>query len=329
MESMELEISKLRAQIDKNSSSTASHSEQVSALEAKLERAERAAGSAQRELLDLRKNVERMSEKAVKEGSERTSAETKIRSLTREAEASTKNGEEALKRVDTLEKKLAALTTLHKDSDARRQNGEREKESINREVGELRKKMAGLENENLRFKEDRDRVRRKELSGTDDDGLDELEDEERNKLESRIRDLEGELFESRKGAWRERKRELQAVREDESSTSPGGGFDEVDLSGPIGTRRQSIKGSVGLTSMLSSGFNALAGGGERGSLELMDDDDAMFDEDAFRAAHEEEAKKRIERVKEVKRGLKDWEGYRIDIVDLRMGDSNAGDIFDI
>ena len=58
--------------------------------------------------------------------------------------------------------------------------------------------------------------------------------------------------------------------------------------------------------------------------------DMDFDEDAFRLAQEEEAKKRIERVKEIKRGLKDWEGWRLDLVENRRGGGEGiGEIFEI
>ena len=43
-----------------------------------------------------------------------------------------------------------------------------------------------------------------------------------------------------------------------------------------------------------------------------------FDEEAFRLAQEQEQKNRIERIKEVKRGLEQWRGWRIDIADLRQ-----------
>jgi hypothetical protein len=56
------------------------------------------------------------------------------------------------------------------------------------------------------------------------------------------------------------------------------------------------------------------------------DDDFEFDEDAFRAAQEEEQRKRIERVREVKRGLKNWEGWRADLVDVRAG---YGGVFEV
>ena len=333
-----MEISNLRAQLEKHTSSSTSQIEQISALEEKLDRAERAAGAAQRELLDVRKNLDRASEKAVKEGSERTSAETKIRSLNREAEDSKKSAEESLKRVETLEKKLATLTTLHKESDVRRQNGERERDRIQKEVAELRRKMAGLENETLRLRQERERTRKRDAGGVggSEEGLDELEDEARQKLEAKVRELEGEVFELRRGVWREKRKELQSAEEDSGIIgSSGNGFDDVDLSGPTSAlRRPSVKGgkSQGIAGVISSGFSAITGGGgeeRRVSLDLLDGDDDGFDEDAFRLAQEEEGKKRIERVREMKRALKDWEGWRLDIAESRVGGGGAGEIFDV
>ncbi|MCJ1308818.1 hypothetical protein MMC25_002473 [Agyrium rufum] len=344
IESMELEISNLRAQLSQNGTSSSSQSEQVAALEAKLDKAERAAGAAQRQLTDAKKNLDRLTEKAVKEGGERTSVETKLKTLTREAEDSRKQADEAVKRVETLEKKLSALTTLHKDADGRRQTGERERERAEKEVADLRRKMAGMENENLRLREESERLRMRgaDGAGTGDDGLDEIEEEERRKLEAKIRELEGEVFDLRRGAWKERKRELQSVSTgggaegDEVLGSPSGGFDDVDLSAPASyVRRQSVKtgsrsgGFAGVLSAFTRG--GAGGGGDRKSLDLMDDfDDAGFDEEAFRKAHEDEEKRRLERVREIKRGLKDWEGWRMDVVDSRMGGvGGTGDIFDI
>jgi len=55
-----------------------------------------------------------------------------------------------------------------------------------------------------------------------------------------------------------------------------------------------------------------------------------FDEDAFRKAQEEDARKRIERIKEVKRALKNWEGWRLDLVESRRGGGEGvGEIFEI
>lgn len=330
---MEMEISNLRFELEKSTATTTSHSDQVSALEDRLERAERAAGAAQRELLDVKKNLERASEKAVKEGSERTSAETKIRSLGREAHEAKKEAEASLNRVETLEKKLTALTTLHKESDGRRQAGERERERIEKEATELKRKLAVVENKNLRLREEKERITKREASGADDDGVDELEDEERKRLEDKVRGLESEVFNLRRGVWKEKRRHLSGSEGDMDPTSPGSKFDDVDLTGgsaPFGQLQSLASRGQVFTDVLSSGFNALTGGGGRRGSEdlLLDGADDGFDEEAFRRAQEEEAKRRVERVREVKRGLKDWEGWRMDIVDVRVG-GGAGEIFDV
>lgn len=70
IESMEIELSTLRAHLDRLVAGS-SEKEQVTALEEKLARSEHSAATAQRELGDLKKNLERTTEKAVKEGSER------------------------------------------------------------------------------------------------------------------------------------------------------------------------------------------------------------------------------------------------------------------
>lgn len=328
IESMEMEISNLRSQLDKWTRPNGTHNEQVSALEEKLDRAERAAGAAQRELLDVRKSLDRASEKAVKDGSERTSIETKLRSMARENEENRRVAGEATKRVETLEKKLAALTNMHKEADGRRQTAERQREVVEKEAADMRRRLATIENENLRLREERERARKRETSGVDDDGVDELEDEERRQLENKIRGLEGELYDLRKGAWKEKRKELGVDGED-GPTSPGSKFHDVDLTGgPYFNRRQSLaRGGSSFTNVLTSGINAFTGGGSKESEDLLDDDD--FNEDAFRKAQEDEAKRRLERVKDIKRGLTEWEGWRMDIVDVRVGGGGAGDIFDV
>lgn len=340
---MEIEISNLRARLSA-STSTSPEKEQITALEEKLLRSEKAAQTAQRELGDLKKNLERTTEKAVKEGSERTSAETKLRTLEREAAEAKTHNDELQKKVDALEKKVATLGTLHKEHDARSQAQKREKEKAEREASELRAKLGNVENENLRLKEERERLRKRDAQGVDDDGVDELENEERERLEKRLRDLEAENHELRRGVWRERRKEL-GEGDDSGLTSPGARFTDVDLGGSSPSRRRSLTpGGKGFGDFFASGFNAITGGGnaaaagaagghhhhEKDGL-LEDDDDFLeFDEDAFRAAQEEEMKKRIERIKEVKRGLKNWEGWRLDLVDNRKGGGEGvGEIFEI
>lgn len=332
IESMEIEISTLRAQLDRVASGSSVEKEQIAALEDKLARSERSAATAQRELGDLKKNLERTTEKAVKEGSQRTSAETKLKTLEREAETSKTHNEELQKKVDALEKKASTLATLHKEHDARSQAQKREREKAEKEASDLRSRLAGVENENLRLREERDRIKKRDAQGADDEGVDELENEERLRLEKKVRELEGEVHELRRGVWRERRKELDG-EESSGVTSPGGRFTEVDLSGGISPSRTkpAVQGGKGIGDFFTSGFNAITGGTSAIDDGLLADDELLdFDEDAFRLAQEEEAKKHIERVKEVKRSLKNWEGWRLDLVENRRGGGEGiGEIFEI
>jgi hypothetical protein len=98
------------------------------------------------------------------------------------------------------------------------------------------------------------------------------------------------------------------------------------------------------STVLSSGFAAFTGTssnnrarasssnppypqGTRGSLELLSEEnfEDEFDEAAFaRAQAEEEARKRVEWMRELKKKLRDWNGWRLDLVDSRAGAEGAG-----
>lgn len=305
IETMELEMSRLRAQVERLSVSASEPPAQMAALEHKLARAERAAGQAQRALADLQRNLDRTAGDAVKAGSERASAETKMRTLEREAADAAAAGEEATRRADALDKKVATLTTLHREQDARMQALKRDKEAAEAEAARLRTGRDG---------------------GPDDEAVDELEDEGRRRLEARVRALEAENTDLRRGIWHDRRREMQVGPDGESPRA--GLFSDVDLGATTASGR---RGTGGFGGILATGLSALTGGAAHvGDDDLLDDGDDDFDEDAFRRAREEEELKRIERIKEVKRGLKAYEGWRLDLVESRMGGGEGiGDIFDI
>ncbi|CRK47687.1 hypothetical protein BN1723_007706 [Verticillium longisporum] len=433
IETMELEISKLRAQLERSTSDR----EQIPALEERVARSEKAAGLAQRELADLRRNLDRTAEKAVREGSERTSAETKLRALEHDLADAIAGRLDAEKKADALEKKVATLTTLHKEQDARSQAMRRDKERAEREVLELKAKVETLDAEAARLRsrkstdggggldddgvdelenEERLRLEKKRTSaetklralehdladaiagrleaekkadglekkvatlttlhkeqdarsqamrrdkeraekevlelktkvetleaegarlrsrksaegggGLDDDGVDELENEERLRLEKKVRELESENHDLRRGLWQDKRRQLSGGQD---VASPGGGFQDVDLGGasPLAGRKHGQHGGGGLGDFFQSGINALTGhgGDEDGFLE---DDDMDFDEDAFRRAQADDAKARIERIKDIKRGLKNWEGWRLDLVEIRRGgEEGHGEVFEV
>ncbi|KAL4870300.1 hypothetical protein BDV12DRAFT_166102 [Aspergillus spectabilis] len=358
VEAMELEISNLRAQISEHSA----HETQIAALEEKLSRNESALEISQRELTDSKNALTRASEKAVKEGVDKTSTETLIRSLQREIEELKQEKTESEKKIDTLEKKLQALSNLHKESETRHQTRLRESEKTEKEVAVLRKKLANAENENLRLKEEQETLRKRHAGtgSADDDAVDELEDEERSRLQRRIRDLEGEIFDLRRGLWQEKRQELQTQDEyspeySSQPTSPAAAntFDDVDLTGgspehnrrrSMAQKQQSQQQHSSFSTVLSSGIAAFyprastpsqsqhghAHGpaqGTRGSLELLSEEnfDDEFDEAEFaRAQAEEEARKRVEWVRGIKSQLKEWKGWKLDLVDSRAGAEGAG-----
>jgi hypothetical protein len=352
---MEIEISNLRAQLARTASGSTAEKEQIAALEEKLSRTQKSLDASQRELMDLKKNLERTTEKAVKEGSERTSVEIKMRALEREAKEARAQCLELQKKVEALEKKITTLTTLHKEHDARSQALKREREKAEKEAAELRHRLAGIENENLRLCEERERTKKREAQGIDDEGVDELENEARQRLEHKIRELESEVFELRRGVWRDRRKVIDGNygnSEQSPGTSPSTKFTEIDLSGSMSPGRRRSLGPAGaaakgLGDLFASGFSAFTGaasaagtgglgiggigGHGHGNEPLLEDDSELdFDEEAFRIAQEEEARKRIERIREIKRALNDWKGWRLDIVEMRrVGGEGAGEIFEV
>ncbi|KAE8146496.1 hypothetical protein BDV25DRAFT_143631 [Aspergillus avenaceus] len=359
IETMELEISNLRAQLSDQSTSNSAHETQVKALEDKLSRTEAELANAQRELTETKSALAHASEKAVKEGADKISTETLIKSLERELSELKDGKSESEKKIETLEKKIEAMGNLHKESETRHQARQRESEKTDQEVTSLRKRLAAAENENLRLKEEQETLRKRHASGADDAGLDELEDEERSRLERRIRDLEGEVFDLRRGVWEEKRQELAAHDPSPAHSAPPNAantFDDVDLTGgaPEHARRRSIQQHSSFSTVLSSGLAAFTGSnnygtrdragssnkqhapGTRGSLELLSEEnlDDEFDEAEFaRAQAEEEARKRVEWVREIKTKLRDWHGWRLDLVDSRAGAEGAGvgmgEIFEI
>ena len=355
---MELEISKLRSQLSSQTQGCETHGEQITALQRLLDAAKGQLRSTETELGATRKAMQRASEKAVLDGTERTSRDTKIRALERElAEAGATRDEMARKAVN-LEKKVEAMNNIHRETEARNSSRLTAAESQGREAVILKARLAATENENLKLREERDRRRKKETTGAGaDEGLEELEDEARLRLETRVRELEGENFDLKRGAWREKRRDMQPgvsnVDADGKEIMSSEGFDEIDLSGhgPASTRHVFAKvlepqqKHSSFSTVLNSGLAAFRAaatspaqqqpGPRQDSLlhEFDDDlDGTGFDEHAFaQARREEEAMKMVEHVREVKRKLRDWEGWRLDLVDVRRGGNGfgLGEIFEV
>jgi hypothetical protein len=344
---MELEISRLRSELSGQTNSSETHGSQIASLQERFNSVQQRMQNLELELGDKKKSLERASEKAIKEGVEKTSNDTKIKNLERDLAEASAARDEILKKAETLEKKIEAMNKLHREAEARNASKLSAAEAQGREAGMLKARLAAVENENLRLREERDRRKKREASGTDDQGLDELEDEERVRLERRLRELEGEIFDLKRGVWRERRKEMQPepAQDGTANKDDAEDFDEVDLSGSgpasrRGTQPLQQKHST-FSTVFNSGLAAFRGSPEHGTRPRQDsllhelEDDSVFDEQAFAMAQrEEEARKMVEHVREVKRKLRDWEGWRLDLVDARksaagMLGTGFGEIFEV
>lgn len=351
---MQLEISRLRAQASVQREGMDSESEQVAALQDSLRRAEEANVKLSTELSDVKKALTRASEKAMLDGTERTSKDTKLRALEREVEELQTERETSEKKIDTLEKKIEALNKLHRESEQRNAPKLASADATLKELQKTKAKLESVEKETLRLRE----ARKSRMSGDGaEEGLDELEDEDRQKLEKRIRDLEGENFDLRRGVWRDKRRELQPNlslgQEGDVAGVPSNtdDFDEVDLNGSgAATRKNSTQPPSrhsGFTQVFNSGLAAFRTSTmspdsqqaqrvqtrPRNDSLLEEFEEDGFDEGAFAAAQrEEEMRKMVEHVREVKKGLKEWSGWRLDLVDLRRADGvglGFGEVFEV
>lgn len=349
---MQLEISRLRSQLSSQSQGCEAHGEQIDALQTSLQTVESKARKLEKELGDTKKSLARASEKAMLDGTERTSKDTKIRNLERDMTDAVTKRDETVKKAEQLEKKVEAMNKLHREAEARSASKLSAAEQASREVPSLRAKTERLESEMTRLRE---KHKRSMSGGGADDALDELEDEERTKLEKRIRELEGQVFDLQRGVWRDKRTSLQPDITGSGGNADEGDFDEVDLTGtsgatlrrPSALQRTTSPGqkhsnfsqyfTSGLNAFLPSTTSPPPGARPRNDslLEEFPEDEAGFDEAGFdeaafaQAQREEEAKKMLEHVREVKRGLKQWKGWRLDLVDARRAEGGQWEIFEV
>jgi hypothetical protein len=351
---MELEISRLRGQLSNQAAGCEAHGDQIEALKASLASLRGQLGSKETEVGDLKKAMQRASEKSVLDGTERMSKDTKIRTLERELAEALEKRDEVVKKAEMLEKKVEAMNKLHRETEGRNASRLAAAEAAGREAGLVKARLAKAENENLKLREERERRRKREtVAEGADEGLDELEDEARIRLERKIRELETENFDLRRGVWREKRKDLQAsvadVDADGAEVVSHEGFDEIDLSGHGPASQQRSFGTwhgapqqkhSSFSTVINSGLAAFraattspahqqhyARPGQDSLLEEFDGDgdgDGFDEEEFARAQREEEARKMVEHVREVKRKLKDWQGWRLDLVDVRRGGGGLG-----
>ncbi|KAI5310785.1 hypothetical protein KEM55_002087, partial [Ascosphaera atra] len=275
--------------------------------------------------------------------------EALVCSLEQRLEEAQSTKSESDPRADSLEKKHATGRNLKRDAEKRQQARQRGRERLERESTLLKKQLAEIQAQILRLREERMRVSKSENGGSGDDGdaaAKDVEDEGRPWLERNVRKLEGEISDMRRGVWREKETELQAqMSEQHEWDEELDTFDDVDLMASSASLQQRYQQEQeqqkrsSLTTALSSGLAVFTGASvpqlhgyedrEEGLL-----DEPGFDETAFAIVQaEEEIRKRAETSKQVKRKLRDWKGWRLDLVDARLGAQGAavgfGEIFEV
>lgn len=307
----------------------------ITSLENAVQKAEQEASSTKTELQELKASLDKAGDQAEKDGSDRDSAQTRIAQLEAELGTANRKASDSISRAELLEKKIETLTQLHRDNDVRNQARLQEHKKIEREATELRTRITGLSNENARLREAEQRRRKADLGSIEDSSVQELLDEERDRLLAKVRELEEENFELRRGVWRDRRRDMQPSIDDQADPN---NFDDIDLSGAPSRQPPPNRTHSSFQDVIQSGISAFTGQTPAhrrsdaankpkprqeslGSL-----DEFEIDEDAFRRAQEEEAKNRLERVKEVKRGLVQFKGWRPDFTDVRVG---MGGVFEV
>ena len=323
IESLELETSNLRNQATGLESKISERDTSAKELEERAKAAETATESVKQELDALKVSIAFPSEETKAANEDPEALTKRITVLESDLRTANTNLDVAAKRASSLEQKIEALTKLHREATTASQSKEKE-------LTDLRAQLK----------------RRDRPSHVRDASEFELgeEETETGALQARIRGLEAENFDLRRGVWREKRASLQPGMEDDAGPSTEM-YEDVDLNGPYsgGGQRKGSGPRQGSTfqDVITSGISAFTGRprgstasphARKQSLGLLSEDGDEFDPDAFRLAQEEDAKRRIERVKEVKRGLDKWKGWRLDIAEMRQqgigGGRECGPVFE-
>ncbi|TKA83324.1 hypothetical protein B0A55_00638 [Friedmanniomyces simplex] len=330
IESLELELSSIRSQLLGLQTMLSERNTSIQDIEDRSKATEAVAENYRQELEQLKVSMAFPSDETREANDDPEALTKRITVLESDLRTANSTLDAAQQRASSLEQKIEALTKMHRDAS-------HTSTAKDKELSELRNQLK----------------RRDRPSHVRDASEFELGEEETESgaLQTRIRALEAENFDLRRGVWREKRAELQpGMHED------GAEYEDVDLNNNTngGPNSPHARSSVprqhsNFQDLITSGISAFTGRPReppptssiqqqrqrQQSMSLLSDDgDGEFDAEAFRLAQEEEGKRRIERVREVKRGLEGWRGWRVDLVEGRRGLDGAGtgvggDVFEV
>lgn len=330
IEALELELSNLRNQLMSVQSTISERDAAVRGFEERATAADTATQSVQQELDALKVSMAFPSDETKAANEDPEALTKRINVLESDLRTANTNLEAAAKRTAGLEQKIEAMTKLHRDATTTSQGKDKE-------LSDLRSQL-------------KRRDRPSHIRDASEFELGE-EETETGSLQARIRALEAENFDLKRNVWREKRAELQPGIADEAGLAAEA-YEDIDLDGPYGvglTRKGSgPRQTSTFQNVITSGISAFTGRARESlqasgydtairprteSLALLSEDGDDFDPEAFRLAQEEEAKRRIERVKEIKRGLDKWKGWQMDLTDVRQngiaGGRECGPVFEV
>ena len=283
IESMEMEISKLRLDLEKSSKPLTDAQSRANILEGQLSEAERTNIVLRTQIDELKHKLEKAAGRLVSEGAARESAEAKLRAK----DAQVEKLETTVKKLEmqntSWEKDHGTLKHLYKETDSLAQSAqaraaklESQNEQLDKRVKELRAIVTKREPGSMQ---------------SDDDMLDTLEEDDRSKMRLRIRELETLLedFHSRTGSTNKGHHHQHRRKNSEKA-----GFTEVQFLGNFPAFEDD-------DDFLPSSEGEGDGGGGRVDPAL---------------ARAEEENRRQQRTKEIKKGLEQWRGHRLDLTNV-------------
>lgn len=297
---MEIDLNRLRNELERVQKTT-SQNEQI------LKSKEIAYGGLQEEFTNMQKLLETANSKLSESTTKYLALDSQLQNAQKELETANSEITKNNATIASLEKDYHTLKTALRETETKLQEVSRTFTAKTREVQDLEDALAEAnkranclesEKDSFRIKLERTLVENRKLTGsspTADDEINELEDAERNRLRGRIQVLEEQLEAERKNH-----QHLPSQRH------------------PVQTRH-----TRGMSIISNGSF-------------LSDDMDFGKEMMAARQKEEDAAEERrivegerLERVREVKRGLEKWKGWRMDLTLAGGSAHGLGEMFEV
>jgi len=291
---MEIDLNKLRNELERTQKSLASTESSLKAKEAAYESLKESLSTTQRDL-------DSANSKVSEEVARCSALDSQLRATQEDLETAKADIKKKSASIASLDKDYYTLKAMYRDAESKSQESSRLAISKSREVQDLEdalveeKRKTGqfeAEREDFKIKLERALRENRRLTGihaADDEAVDELEDLERNRLRERIKVLEEQLDAEKKHSPQARNRAMSMLSE--------GSFlsDDADF------------GEMMKNEMVVARQKEEAAAEERRRLEM----------------------ERLERVKGIKRGLEKWKGWRVDLTLVGGSAHGLGEMFEV